>query len=148
MKHKCTPSFEFVGRKLYCGFKSRRFFEGVFEMKLCCVDTSFLNLVPRAFPFELGEALPISKGKSPGNAVEAFSIDLSHHSSRASRSSHIPIWRGSGFYLSVLKGASRFFPPPLTNKCFVPCNLLSRFYSSQYLISSRPPFFYLLKADK
>ena len=88
MKHKCTPSFEFVGRKLYCGFKSRRFFEGVFEMKLCCVDTSFLNLVPRAFPFELGEALPISKGKSPGNAVEAFSIDLSHHSSRASRSSH------------------------------------------------------------
>ena len=146
MKHKCTPSFEFVGRKLYCGFKSRRFFEGVFEMKLCCVDTSFLNLVPRAFPFELGEALPISKGKRL--KLPQFNRFVTSLVTGIALVTLTPIWRGSGFYLSVLKGASRFFPPPLTNKCFVPCNLLSRFYSSQYLISSFPPFFYLLKADK
>lgn len=86
-------------------------------------------------------------------------LSLSHHSSRASRSSHsFPFREGVVFTYLFWKEPRCIFTPPLTNKGLVPYEFLFWFYSCQYLISSLnniwsvaliiPFSFNLLKADK
>ena len=116
--HKCTPlgdrlvearrftSFEFGDRKLYCGFKRRRFFVRIFQMRLWCVDTSFLNI-----------------------------CHITRHAHRASHThSHL---EREWFW----KEPRCIFPPPIANKCFVPCDLT---------VCKQWPcfFFHLFKTDK